>query len=88
MRIDKFLKVSRLLKRRETAKRLAEEGGVYVNGKKAKPSSEVEAGDLLELKLGRHVLKVEILEIRPFANKDQAQSMYKTIEDTLTEEEN
>ena len=85
MRIDKFLKVSRLLKRRETTKRLAEEGGVYLNGKKAKPSSEVQSGDLLTLSLGRHVLEVEILEIRSYAKKEQANAMYRLIKDTLTE---
>ncbi len=85
MRVDKFLKVSRLLKRRETAKRLAEEGGVFLNGKKAKPSSEAQSGDVLTLSLGRHVLEVEILEVRPFANKEQAGAMYRLVKDTLTE---
>ncbi len=87
MRIDKFLKVSRLIKRRETAKRLAEEGGVLVNGKKAKPSAEVRAGDELILSLGRHRLVCEVLAERPYANKEQAESMYRLIEDTLSEEE-
>ncbi len=87
MRIDKFLKVSRLLKRRETARRLAVEGGVYLNGKKVKPSAEVEAGDKLVLELGRHRLECEILEIRPYASKEQAGSMYRLVSDTLREEE-
>ena len=56
-----------------------------LNGKKAKPSSEVQSGDLLTLSLGRHVLEVEILEIRPYAKKEQANAMYRLIKDTLTE---
>ena len=56
-----------------------------MNGKKAKPSSEVQSGDLLTLSLGRHVLEVEILEIRSYAKKEQANAMYRLIKDTLTE---
>lgn len=85
MRLDKFLKVSRLVKRRETAKELCDFGAVKTNGKVSKPSSEVNGGDVLELKLGRHHLKVKVLEIRPYANKQTASSLYEVLEDRLEE---
>lgn len=83
MRIDKFLKVSRLIKRREVAKELCESGFVEINGKAAKPSSEIEEGDELLLRLGKRRLKVKILGVRPFANKEQAGSLYEVIEDSV-----
>ena len=83
MRIDKFLKVSRLIKRREVAKELCDGGFIEVNGKTAKPSSEVNPGDLLTLHLGRRTLTVKINEVRPFANKDQADSLYEVVNDSI-----
>lgn len=81
VRIDKFLKVSRLIKRREVAKELCDGGFVEINGRKAKPSSEIEAGDELVLSLGKRTLRIQILEVRPFANKEQAGTLYKVLED-------
>ena len=81
MRIDKFLKVSRLIKRRETAKELCEDGDVIINGRKAKPMSEVNIGDDLELSLGHHELAIKILLVRPFANKEEADKMYQIVSD-------
>ena len=81
MRIDKFLKVSRLIKRREVAKELCDAGLVQVNGKPAKPSSEVVGGETLLLKLGKRELTVRILDVRPFANKEQAGTLYEIISD-------
>ncbi len=83
MRIDKFLKVSRILKRREVAKELCLEGDVSLNGKVAKPMSEVKPGDILEIRLGRHRLKAKILEPRPYAKKEDAGKMYEIIEDVV-----
>ena len=83
MRIDKFLKVSRILKRREVAKELCLEGDVLLNGKVAKPMSEVNPGDILEVHLGRHRLKAKILEPRPYAKKEDAAEMYEIIEDVM-----
>ncbi len=83
MRIDKFLKVSRILKRREVAKELCLEGDVMLNGKVAKPMSEVNPGDILEIRLGRHRLKAKILEPRPYAKKEDAATMYEIIEDVV-----
>jgi ribosomal 50S subunit-recycling heat shock protein len=85
MRIDKFLKVTRLVKRRETAKELCEDGDVLLNGKPAKAMSEVNAGDLLTLVLGRHTIVAKILDVRPFANKETASSLYEIVSDTIAE---
>ncbi len=81
MRIDKFLKVSRLILRREIAKELCDDGDVSINGKSAKPSSEVNAGDTLVLSLGRKRLTVVVKEIRPFASKSDASKLYEIIKD-------
>ena len=81
MRIDKFLKVSRLIKRREVAKELCDAGLVLLNNKPAKPSSEVVGGETLVMTLGRRKLEVRILDVRPFANKEQAGSLYEIISD-------
>ena len=80
MRIDKFLKVSRLILRREVAKQLCEDGDVMINGKAAKPSSEVNPCDTLILRL--------VKEIRPYASKADASKLYEiTQDDTVVQEE-
>ena len=81
MRIDKFLKVSRLVLRREVAKKLCDDGDVVLNGKAAKPSSEINPGDTLVLSLGRRKVTVTIKEVRPFASKADASSLYEIISD-------
>jgi ribosomal 50S subunit-recycling heat shock protein len=85
MRIDKFLKVTRLVKRRETAKELCDDGDVEINGRKAKPMSEIAIGDIMTLSLGRHTITAEILEIREYARKEQASNMYRIISDEVKE---
>ncbi len=83
MRIDKFLKVSRLTKRRETAKELCDDHDVFLNGKAAKPMSEVSAGDEIRLLLGRREVVVRVLEVRPYARKEEASSMYEVLSDVV-----
>jgi len=85
MRIDKFLKVSRLVKRRETAKQLCEDNDVQLNGRSAKPMSEVNEGDVLVLTLGRHTITLTIVSVRPFANKEDASTMYQITSDVVSE---
>ena len=88
MRSDKFLKVSRLILRREVAKQLCEDGDVMINGKAAKPSSEVNPGDTLVLHLGRKRLTALVKEIRPYASKADASKLYEiTQDDTVVQEE-
>ncbi len=83
MRIDKFLKVSRIIKRRETAKDLCDDKDVMINGKIAKPMTEVNPGDTLVVMIGRHKLTAKILAIRTFAKKEDAQGMYEIISDEM-----
>lgn len=85
MRIDKFLKVSRLIKRREIAKRLCDDGDMKINGKVAKPSSEVGEGDKLELTLGHRVIVAVVKDVRPYANKQTAGELYEIVSDNVGE---
>lgn len=80
MRIDKFLKNSRLIKRRTVAKEACEQGRVKVNDKIAKPGTEVSVGDILTLEFGTRVIKVKVLDLKEHATKDDAKEMYRTIE--------
>jgi len=79
MRLDKFLKVSRLIKRRTVAHDAADAGRVTVNGKEAKPSHQVKPGDVLELTFGQRTLKVEVTEVRETVRKDDAAAMYREL---------
>ena len=79
MRIDKFLKVSRLIKRRTIANEACDADKISVNGKIVKPSHTVKVGDVLELSLGARLIKVEILDISPHATKDSAATMYQEL---------
>jgi len=81
MRVDKFLKVSRLIKRREVAKELCDAGYVKVNGKEAKPACEINEGDEITLRLGRRTLTIRALSLLPYAGKDKAASIYEVIQD-------
>lgn len=63
MRIDKFLKISRIIKRRTVANEAADNGRVFVNGKQVKPSYEVKIGDVVEIKFGDKLAKFEIVKI-------------------------
>lgn len=81
MRIDKFLKLSRLIKRRTIAKDILDIGLVKINDKVAKPSTEVKSGDIIELSLGERKLIVKVLKILTSANKNNASSMFEVILD-------
>ncbi|MBP3448470.1 MAG: RNA-binding S4 domain-containing protein [Clostridia bacterium] len=80
MRIDKYLKVSRIIKRRTVAQEACEGGKVTINGKVAKPSSEVKVGDILTLQFGTKTVTVEVLEVKEVVKKDDASLMYRQIE--------
>ena len=80
--------MSRLVKRREVAKELCEDQDVFVNGKVAKPSTEVCPGDELVLCLGKHRVKVVIKEIKTYSTKSGAADLYELVEDTITERGN
>lgn len=79
MRLDKFLKVSRIIKRRSVANEACDMGRVSVNGKAAKPSADVKVGDVLELTMGQKTMKVRIVSVQEFARKEDADSMYEAL---------
>ena len=79
MRIDKFLKVSRIIKRRTVANEVCSAARVFINDKVAKPGSEVAIGDILEIRLGSRISKYKILNIAETVRKDDATNMYETL---------
>lgn len=79
MRIDKFLKVSRIIKRRTVANEACDAGRVNVNGKPVKASYSVKIGDVLELNFGSKSVKVEVLQLNEVVNKNDAPLMYRVI---------
>ncbi|EKX89001.1 ribosome-associated heat shock protein Hsp15 [Peptostreptococcus anaerobius] len=79
MRLDKFLKVSRIIKRRTVAKEACEKGLVQINGKTAKSSSEVKIGDELTLTFGEKAIRCRITDIREHVLKDDAKDLYEVI---------
>lgn len=80
MRLDKFLKVSRIIKRRTVANEACDADRVLVNGKPQRASYAVKAGDILEIQLGSKPFKVEVLQINEYAKKEDAPLMYRVIE--------
>ena len=77
MRLDKFLKVSRLIKRRTVANEACDSGRVLVNGKSAKASLNVKEGDVIEIEFGTRTVKVEVLDVQETVRKDEAKELYK-----------
>ena len=79
MRLDKFLKVSRLIKRRTVANEACDAGRVMINDKPAKASVQVKTGDTVEIQFGSRNVKVEVLEVRDTVKKDEVESMFRYI---------
>ncbi|MCC2684329.1 MAG: hypothetical protein K0R75_1228 [Paenibacillaceae bacterium] len=79
MRLDKFLKVSRLIKRRTVAKDVSDQGRVWINGKEAKASSDVKVGDELRIRFGQKSVVVRVEQIAETTRKDEAGNMYSLI---------
>lgn len=79
MRLDKYLKVSRLIKRRPVANEACDAGRVSVNGKVAKASVNVKVGDTIEITFGDKVMKVEVLSVEETYKKDEAKELYKVL---------
>ncbi|MGN0356058.1 MAG: RNA-binding S4 domain-containing protein [Muricoprocola sp.] len=77
MRLDKFLKVSRLIKRRTVANEACDAGRVLVNDKPAKASVNVKPGDIIEIQFGTRSVKVEVLSVQETIKKEEAQNMFK-----------
>lgn len=79
MRLDKYLKVSRIIKRRTVAKEACDGGRVAINGRVAKAGTEVKAGDIIEIRFASKVLKAEITSIAEHVRKEEATNMYQII---------
>lgn len=79
MRLDKWLKVSRLIKRRTVANEACDNGRILANGKEARASYDVKIGDVLELKFGDRAVKVEVLSVAEIVGKADAGAMYKQL---------
>lgn len=79
MRLDKYLKVSRLIKRRTVANEACDAGRVLLNGKAARASAPVKAGDTIEIQFGTRSVKVEVLDIQETVKKDQAGELFRYI---------
>ena len=80
MRIDKFLKVSRIIKRRTIANEACDAGRVLINDKVIKASAEVKVGDIVEVLFGGKSVKVEVLSLKETTKKDEAQELFKYLQ--------
>lgn len=80
MRLDKFLKVSRLIKRRTIANEACDAGRIVVNGKIARASYDVKEGDLIEINMGQKPLKVKVVKVSEYATKETAADAYTVVE--------
>ncbi len=82
MRLDKFLKVSRIIKRRTVAKEIADKGRIQVNGQLAKSSTTVKVGDMLKIMFGNKTLEVRVLDLKDTTKKDEAKDLYEIVSET------
>lgn len=79
MRLDKYLKITRLIKRRTIANKACDAGKVIVNGKQARASYDVKVGDIIEINLGARALKVKVTNVSEYATKESAAENYEVI---------
>lgn len=86
MRLDKYLKVSRLIKRRTLAKEASEADRVMVNNNPAKPSKEVKVGDLIKIQYGRKIIEVKVTSLLDSTKKADASLMYELVSETQINE--
>jgi len=79
MRIDKFLKVSRIIKRRTLANEACDKERVTINGRVAKPGSEVKVGDIVEIRFGEKITRIKVLKVTEHVKKEESMEMYELI---------
>ena len=79
MRLDKFLKVSRIIKRRTVANEACDAGRVLVNGQSAQATKDINVGDKIEIQFGQRIVKVEVVSVKETVKKDEAAEMYKEL---------
>ena len=82
MRLDKYLKVSRIIKRRTVAKEACDGGRVSINGKPAKAGAEVKENDIIEIRFGSRVGRYQITDVREVVRKENAAEMYRVLEES------
>lgn len=87
LRLDKFLKNSRLIKRRPLAKQVADQGRIKINGNVAKASSVVTPGDEMEIQYGKRLLTVKVKEVKEIVKKDEAEQLYDVIKEERIKED-
>lgn len=87
MRLDKYLKTARILKRREVAKELALKSRIWINDRIAKPSSEVHIGDQIRIRFGYRLLEIQVLDIQKQVSKQNAQTLFEVIKEEKIDEE-
>ena len=88
MRLDKYLKVSRIIKRRTVAKEICEAGRIMVNGHTAKAGHELKTGDILDIPMGSRRLKVQVAQLKETVRANEADTLYEILEDIRLKEEN
>ncbi|MGG5359550.1 MULTISPECIES: RNA-binding S4 domain-containing protein [unclassified Enterococcus] len=88
MRLDKFMKISRIIKRRSVAKEVADKGRIQVNGKLAKSSSDIKVGDTLKIQFGNKTLEVKVKELHESTKKEDAEKMYEILSEKRNETNN
>lgn len=86
MRLDKFLKVSRLIKRRTLAKEVADQGRVTINGNKAKAGTEVAKGDEITIRFGQKLVTIKVNEVKELVRKHEAGMMYEVVNEEMIKE--
>lgn len=86
MRLDKYLKISRIIKRRTVAKEVADQGRITLNGTVAKSSSKVAPGDLLEVRFGNRLVTYEVIELLDSTKKEDAEKMYRLVSEERVDE--
>lgn len=79
MRIDKYLKISRIIKRRTIAQEACDSGRVMINDKLAKSSTDVKVGDIIEIRFGNNTAKYEVLEVKEHVKKEETVNMYRIV---------
>ena len=87
MRLDKYLKVSRILKRRVVSKQLAQNERILVNDKIAKPSYDIKPTDIITVIFGNRLMKVKVLETKEFSKKEQSSLMYEILQEGFVNNE-
>lgn len=87
MRLDKFLKVSRIIKRRPLAKTMSDDGRIEVNGRVAKAGTNVEVGDELKIRFGKRIVTYKVLDLKEHAKKEEAEQMIELLSDEKIEDD-